>query len=349
VSALLLLVSALASAALRAQSASGPAGGTAAATDGKDPRTSHFLVPRGDGLEPVEIPRLEELEYVVEIDVGILGDLEVGHVTLTSGVEPYHPGLPPSGSTPKPGPPQFVGWIRSVAHGSYLGYELQHELEVRHLPQAWPSAFYRDTQSGSENRRRELKFGLFEGKSTSLYRSDGHCNGCSNPEHFVESAWLWGKPYHCKKCKRGEHRVWNPPQTRAIPPDTVDLLTAVYLARSMIREGRSGTTFPVLDKKKLWTLTLERGPTKTVEVPAGKFRCALVQLRTAVPPGEPHDPDGFEGLFGIRGAIRIWMEASTGVPVMISGELPVPVVQTLGLNIRMQSYRGTAPGFLPAR
>jgi hypothetical protein len=315
---------------------------------------SFLVVDRGAGLDPIEIPRDEQLDFTVEIDLGILGEPSVGRVTLSSGVEPYRPGLPPGGPG-QPGDkahfedPRDVGWIRSLARGSYLGYELHHELEARHLPQAWPSVFYRDTQTGSENRRRELKLGVLDGKSSALFRSDGHCKGCSNPEHFVESAWLWGKPHHCEKCKRAEHRVWDEAESRAVPPGSVDLLTAVYLARSLVRAGRSETTFPVVDKLKLWNLTIRRGPFKVIEVPAGRFRCAQVLLETAVPPGEPVDKKGFQGLFGIEGSIKIWMEATTGVPVLIAGELPVPVIRTLDLNIKLSSYRGTVASFAPMR
>jgi hypothetical protein len=143
--------------------------------------------------------------------------------------------------------------------------------------------------------------------------------------------------------------VWDEAESRAVPPGSVDLLTAVYLARSLVREGRSETTFPVVDKLKLWNLTIRRGPFKVIEVPAGRFRCAQVLLQTAVPPGEPVDKKGFQGLFGIQGSIKIWMEATTGVPVLISGELPVPVIKTLDLNIKLSSYRGTAASFVPLR
>jgi len=309
---------------------------------------SRFLVERGDGLDPIEIPRDEELVFGVEIDVGILGDLDVGTVTLRSGVEPYRAGLPPStAASAKPEPPRSVGFIQGRARGSYLGYELRHEMDVRHLPQTWPRILLRDTQAGSENRRKELRLGILEGKETAVFRNDGHCRGCTNQEHFIESAWVWGEPYHCKKCKRAEHRVWGEPKTRAIPSGTVDLLTSVYLARGMVRRNVEQMTFPAINKLKLWTLTLRRGTRKVVETPAGKFECVYVQLETAIPPGEPKDEERFQGLFGIQGSIRIWMEASTGVPVTISGELPVPVIDTLDLNIRLESYRGTPPQFRP--
>ena len=321
-----------------------------------------ITIDRGEGFDPVRILRAERLEFEVSVDT-FLGDISAGKVTLSSGIEPYNAGLPFSGgavssastpastsgatNSPNPESTKEVGWIRSVAEGSYLGYTLHHELEVRHLPQVWPHSIYSDRQSGSENRQREIKLGVLEGKLTAVYRSDGHCKGCSNPEHFIESAWAWGKPYHCEKCKRAEHRVWDTQQTRAVPAGTVDLLTAVYLARALVRDGGPSSTFPVLDRMRLWSVTVQRGETKSIEVPSGTYRCASVQLKTAVPPGEKPDKDGFSGLFGIRGTIKIWFEEKTGVPVMISGELPVPVIKHLEVNVKLAAHHGTPPEFQP--
>ena len=307
------------------------------------------VVQRGEGRDALVIPEAEELVYQVEIDVGLLGDLDVGRVTLTTGQEPYRAGLPVPGEKVAADPKLRVGWIRSEARGSYLGYELNHELESRHLPQTWPSVLYRDTQKGSESRRRELKLGVHDGKPSALYRSDGHCKGCENREHFVESGLPWGEPSHCKKCKRGEHRVWSEPKRREIAPDSVDLLTAVYLARAMVREGKDAATFPIIDKQKQWILTITRGRTAHVETPAGKFPCVLALLESRIPPGEPVDNQKFEGLFGIQGTIKIWMEVGTGIPVLISGELPVPVIRTLDLNVGLRSFRGTPSEFAPIR
>jgi hypothetical protein len=309
-----------------------------------------LVVPRGEGLDPLVIPGHEELEYDVEIDVGVLGDLQVGKVTLSTGQEPYRAGLPAPGEKLDPGPPPLVGWIRSQARGAYLGYELKHELESRHLPQTWPSVLYRDTQAGSENRRRELKLGVLDGHLTALYRRDGHCKGCQNPEHFVESAWMWGEPYHCPKCKRAEHRTWSPPEKREIATGSVDLLTAVYLARGMIQQGKAEATFPIIDRQKQWILTVSRGPTRTVETPAGNFACTLAQLSAQYPPDEPRkDNSRFEGLFGIQGSIKIWMDTSSGIPVLISGDLPVPVIGNLEINVKLRAYRGTPGAFAPIR
>lgn len=309
-----------------------------------------LVVSRGEGFDPVEIPNEEELEYVVEIDVGLFGDLDVGRVTLSAGIEPYVAGLPAPGEKLETDSKRRIGWIRSRARGGYLGYELDHELESRHLPQEWPTVLDRDTQKGSENRRRELRLGLLDGKLTATYRHDGHCKGCRNLEHFVQSSWAWGEPYHCAKCKRAEHRAWREAEQREIAPGTVDLLTAVYLARSMVRHGREESTFPVIVKQHQWVLTVKRGATRKIETPAGRFQCALVQLDTRVPPDEPPSEKGkFEGLFGIQGTIKIWMEVTTGIPVQISGELPVPVVGSLDVNVRLRGYKGTPKSFAPVR
>ena len=114
-----------------------------------------------------------------------------------------------------------------------------------------------------------------------------------------------------------------------------------------MRDGAPSSTFPVLDRMRLWSVTVQRGETKSIEVPSGTFRCSSVQLKTAVPPTETPDKDGFSGLFGIRGTITIWFEEKTGVPVMISGELPVPVIKHLDVNVKLAAHHGTPPEFQP--
>jgi hypothetical protein len=242
-----------------------------------------------------------------------------------------------------------MGWIRSFAKGGYSGYRVEHELRSRILPQVWPRIYHTDQQEGSESRHRELKVGEQEGATVAWYRNDGHCRGCQNPEHFVESNWAWGEPEHCKKCKRPEHRVWKAPTTRPVPPSTVDMLSAVYLARTMIREGLERAEFPMVDKRKLWDVHLRAGRTKRIQTPAGRFQCREVRLSTTIPRGEKVDPgnEGFEGMFGIRGKIQIWMEARSGVPVLIEGEIPVPVLGGLDVQVELARYRGTPPVFGP--
>jgi hypothetical protein len=299
---------------------------------------------------PLLVPRGEELEFEVEIDLGALGEPTVGRVTLASGVDPYVAGLSAAKGGGKPTGKE-TGWIKSTARGEYLGYSLHHEIHVRHLPQVMPAVLYNDTQTGSENRRRRQRIGRVDGVLKATYEHDGHCKvkGCTSPEHFIESNWIWGKPSHCEKCKKMEHRIWKEGVTRELPEGTVDMLSAVYLARSMISVGEDSASFPLIDKTRLWQVDIARGRRKRIEVPAGRFDCIEVRLSTSLPKGEKNDGEGFEGLFGIRGSIQIWLDATHGVPVLIAGTLPVPVLGDLDVRVELKSAKGTPAGFLPAR
>lgn len=309
-----------------------------------------LLFDRGEGELALWIPRDEELTFRVVLELGPLGDINAGEVVLSSGVDRYVSGLPARGATESRSGELETGWIRSHASGSYAGYHLDHELRARLLPQTWPRVFYTDTQSGSESRRRELKLGLQDGAPVASYRSDGHCKGCDNPEHFVKSVWSWGEPYHCGKCKIAAHRVWNEPVRRPLPSGAVDMLSAVYLARSLVRDGRPATEFMLVDKLRLWQVHLVRGANRRrIKTPAGSFNAQEIKLSTSVPRGESSAAKRFEGLFGIRGALRIWLEMETGVPVLIEGELPVPVLGSLDVRVELKSSRGTPRAFTNSR
>lgn len=309
-------------------------------------------IERGAGLLPLYIPRSEELRFDVEIDVGI-GDLDVGDVELSSGVETYRAGLPPADAEK---PAVFsnleAGWVRSVATGSYLSYRLEHELKTRLLPQAFPALLHTDSQRGSESRNRELKIGIRDGALSTEYRSDGHCKGCKNKQHFTEGAWAWSKAAHCKKCKQLEHRVWKDPVMKPVPVGTLDMLSAVYLARTLVRDNLAEVTFPVIDRQKVWEVTLARGRSKKIETEAGTFDCQLVKLATRfLTEANEKEPETgssqFSGLFGIQGTIQIWMEKNSGVPVLIQGELPVPLpfVDKLDVRVVLKKFKGVPAEF----
>jgi hypothetical protein len=143
--------------------------------------------------------------------------------------------------------------------------------------------------------------------------------------------------------------VWGDVQTRNVPAGTVDLLSAVFLARTMVADGIPETMFPVVNEQKLWNLRVQRGNKKRISTDAGEFDCVLIKLETSQPPGEPADKNQFTGLFGIRGAIRIWMDERSGVPVEIQGDLPVPVLGKLEIDVTLTSYAGAPKDFAPAR
>lgn len=338
----------LAAALVQTGGASAPASESRMRTD-----AAQLRIDRGEGVLPLLIPRDEHLHFDVEIDVGILGDLDVGDVVLSSGVERAAARLPDARDKERAVEWREEGWVESVAKGGYMGYQVEHTLRATHLPQAWPSVFLRDTQTGSENRRRELKLGLEDGKFKAWFRNDGHCKGCDNAEHFVEGAWVWSSAAHCKKCKRSDHRTWRDARQRDVPTDSVDMLSAVYLARSLVRDGRDEASFPLVDKQRLWRVTIKSGATKTIDVPAGEFRCRKVELSTKLEAGEKEEEgaEHFQGLFGIQGKLGIWLEERTGVPVLIEGELPIPLplVDKLDVRVMLRRHEGTPSEFQPQR
>jgi len=318
------------------------------------PAPDHTLrIDRGPGELPLLIARGEELTYEVRLSLGVFGETTVGTVRLLSGVEPYR------SASPRPvrgteGSDKEVGWIRSEASGVYLGYTLDHKVEVRHLPQAWPRVLERNVRRGSKNHTREIRIGSrdaepAEDAPTVLeYRRTHHCSGCDDRAHFVESKLPWGKPRHCKKCKRLEHRTWKPTKTREIPPNTVDMLSAINLSRAFVRDEVDRAEFPLVRKDELWTIHLRRGGPETIDTPAGRFHCRRVGLSSSIPKGEEddHDEEDFKGLFGLHGDIRIYVHDPTGIPVVIEGDAPLGPFD-LKVRARLKAYRGTDPGFAP--
>lgn len=306
---------------------------------GSEPVAPPLTLDRGPGEVALQIPAQEELTFSVAIDLGRMGMLGLGKVTLQAehGLEP--------GPLPLPGQPASAprryAEIRSTARGSYLGYELEHVLTTRHLlDQAWPKIVHTDVQSGSENRRRELAFGNREDSVHVRYWSDGHCKGCERSEHEVESLLPWGSTHHCKKCKRAEHRQFGESRTRSAPDGTLDMLSALYLARAVVLEDVNSVRFPMLDKLELWDVELTLGEEVTRRTEAGEFTCREVRLASQVPAGETdRGEEEFSGLFGIRGALRVYVESNTGIPIWIEGSVPAGPLQ-VDVVVRLEAAAG---------
>jgi hypothetical protein len=291
------------------------------------------------------IPAREVLTYRAVVDLGILGEPKTAVVTLESGIEQVLSVLPRPGEEILP-PPLEVGWIRSHAVGSAIGHQIDHELFVRILPQEWPRLDYRDTELGSSPRKRVLKVGAVDGQPLSLYQRDRHCKGCKRREHYVKG-FLWGKDRHCDDCDRAEHRIWRDAEQREVPQGALDMLSAVFLGRTLVQRGESQATFHLIDRDELWYVTLRQGERRTIKTPAGKFEATRMELVPQRPPGEDFDEEErFEGLFGIHGSIAIWLESTTGVPVLIAGSVPFGPFE-LEVRVELEHGTGTPAGFAP--
>jgi|GEM_PF-953874 len=279
-------------------------------------------VVRAEGLVPMLIPRGERLEFNARVKlVGIEAD--AGRVTLSSGVRPFQAGL-----FARAEEGAETAWVEARARGEYGVYSMDSRIETLFQPQQWPSLVNRFTQTGTENRRRELLVGTKDGAPRCSYRSDTS-----------------------KGAPKGT-RIWRNAQEYGVPAGTVDTIGAVYVVRAMIRDGRRVTTLNTLDKERVWEAALSLGDGSVVETPVGSFIGREVHLTTRLLTklGEPVEPDpddeGFTGPFGIRGQIRLFVERTTGVPIAVSGTLPAGPIE-IGIDIRLDGFEGTPPEFVP--
>ncbi|MCA9001890.1 MAG: DUF3108 domain-containing protein [Planctomycetes bacterium] len=306
---------------------------------------SGWMVPI-EGLEVgMYIPENERLVYLVELDVAVVGKINVGSFVITSQVDDYRAGLPKLGGKSEE-PRKRKGHIRGEAAGRYLNYTLGHSIDARILPQVWPHVIVRDYQTGTENRRREVMYGTREGKPMSWYRRDRHCKGCDRREHFVEGRLSIITPeHHCDGCNRLEHREWDEPKVQAIPEGALDMLSSIFVARELVVNQGGALDFPLLDKDSWWNLTMTLGDEANIRTPLGKFACQAVKLDPKIPEGEEPRKD-FKGLFGIHGTLSIWLHKKTGVPVKIEGIVPLGPMD-LDVAIILQSTSGEPEGFAP--
>ena len=311
-----------------------------------DPRLEGmFVFDRGPGKLPVAVAREEQLVMSVRVKFAI-GSPKLGTVTLISRVVPHRGSVLVRDAETNTKLERAE--LLAVASGGNALYNLVEERKSLLLPQPWPHLRHTSVQTGTECRKREQDIGWGDAGYYTHFRNDHHCGGCQLEQHFVEPTWAWQDPHHCKKCKRAEHRVWNDWRERSVPEDTVDMVTAVMLGRSMMLLGEESMTFPLIDEEKLWELTIRRGPSRRIEVDAGEFDATEILLSTKPWPGEDAEPGDFKGLFGIHGTVSIWFDTATGVPVQISGVVPLGPF-TLDASVELDSYRGTPAGFAPVK
>jgi len=270
------------------------------------------------------IPRDERLVYHTYIDANIISAY-VGDVTQTCTVTQQQPSILAAESAPSAGE---TASIKLFASGSYLWYELESTLETRILPQEWPRLFYQQVSKSSQTRRREVLLGQKDGKPVSSYRGD------------------------TKKGAPEGTRIWRAAKERTVPEGTLDMLSAVLQARTLIREKLDSMTFPLIDTDRLWKLRLRRGEERRMETKDGVFFDVVeVVLEPEPYPDESLSAKAqrFEGVFGINGSIHLWVEKNTGVAVRIQGDLPIGDVITLGVDVVLDSFSGTPEGFGPVQ
>ncbi len=280
-----------------------------------------FVLDRGPDQPAIVLPRDETLVYRAYLDIAML-ETAVGKVTQTCTVEAVRPSVLVSEPGHAAGESAVV---RLHAEGHYAWYTLESTIESRILPQEWPRILYLQTSVGSERRRREVMLGQRDGKPLASYRRDTDRGA---PEGT---------------------RIWRPATEREVPAGTLDMLNAVLMARTLIRERKQSITFPLIDKTRVWQLVISRGEARRIETGAGLFEALELVLTPGPYPGEVFEDEKlkqFEGVFGIHGTIHLWVERKTGIAVRIQGDLPVGPI-TLGIDVVLERYSGTPADFVP--
>lgn len=286
-----------------------------------DPAADLIYEP-GAGQPAIRFPRAETLRYKAYVGVAFLST-SVGSVTQTTTVEEQRP-LLLLGETGSSGEKVCV---RLHASGGNLLYTVESTIESCILPQEWPRVLYRTQNDGTEKRRREILLGRRDGVCSSSYRGD------------------------TKKGAPEGLRIWREARLRTVPEGTLDMASAVFMARTLIREDKDKITFPLLENERVWQLSLRRGERRNMETEAGTFAVVEVVMEPEAYPGEAQDEkplEKFEGLFGIHGAMHLWVEEHSGIVVRIQGDLPVGPV-TLAVDVVLESYAGTAGDFAPVK
>jgi hypothetical protein len=300
----------------------GDGAGVVAAQDASAP-PSPFRFEPGARVPPLLIPREEQLVYRAYLDFA-LGETHVGKVVQTCSVKELEQPLIATS-------PVVMGesaCIRLEAEAEYLWMELSSTLEVRILPQAWPRLQYRSESTSSQTRKRELWIGRVDDKPRSRFQSDTS-----------------------KGAPEGQ-RIWKPYKEREVPEGSLDMISAVFMTRALMREEQESLTFPLVDKDRVWQLTLKRGEHRKMKVPAGTFDVVEVVLEPEPYPDEKIDPEKveqFEGVFGIQGTIHLWVDKKTGIAVRIQGSIPIKLGMSAEVDVELETYSGTPQEFAPVK
>jgi hypothetical protein len=272
------------------------------------------------------LPSDELLSFKIEVTLGPVRHLDVGSVRLRSILEPPVVAAAVPAASGSDGEARLVGSLESLAKGSYLGHEVIHSYRTRWYASDQPRIVLVEKLRGSKTRTRELSIGASAEGWQLAYRRDGHCKGCRDDAHLVEGKMFWSEEHHCDDCERPEHHVWRAYEHIPVPADTVDIVSALYLARSFLQSDQAETTLNLVNKDEIWAVRLRRGEAQRIETPAGDFECVRVLLGPIQVGGDELGEEGrtrFEALFGLHGDISLWVERERAFPVVIEGTVPL--------------------------
>ena len=226
--------------------------------------------------------------------------------------------------------------LTAVAAGKKLGYTLDATMQTTLDRTTLRPKRHTYVQGGSELRQKKLVFS----QAGAIYWKMKHCRDerCQDPDHMVEGfswvPWREGKKHHCdeRNCREPEHLRWRQRGSHTFDRVYFDMLSAIYVARHFDFEADTPPTIAVLNDRDRWVvelIVLSRGP---VEIEAGTFEAVEVRLQPKAT-DKGRVPEEFRGLFGMHGAIRLWLDRSTRQPLKVEGVVPLG---PFNLNARVE-------------
>lgn len=220
--------------------------------------------------------------------------------------------------------------LEARAQGAKFGYELNTRIcstleEGTLLP-----ALHEVAERGTERRTKKL---VFHAGGAEFLRLK-HCRdeNCADPAHQVKRAKMhgpipWGaEQVHCddRDCRHREHYEWRSRLDHQFETPYFDLLSAIYLARQVeFSPDAEPLVIPIVNDTRRWDVQVRARNQKRIEVAAGTFDAVELILEPVPASGLEEDEDAeFKGLFGLNGAIQIWVDRATRRPLLIEGTLP---------------------------
>lgn len=217
--------------------------------------------------------------------------------------------------------------LHARGRGQRFGYSIDQRIVSTMKAGGKQPISFMNTQRGTEHHTKKLIFD--ENKIAFSKRSHCRLDGCENQDHFVsEVAWKgpipWGtKQVHCanKECEIPLHETWLHVKDHQVEEPYVDLLTAIYVARTAkFPAGDEPLTIPVVNDDSRWYVQVQPQSRQQISVKEGDYDAFEMALNPI--PSDGNEKKRFEGLFGIHGTLRVWFDSQSGRPVLIEGMLP---------------------------
>ena len=240
--------------------------------------------------------------------------------------------------------------LHAYARGGALGYSAKATVATYLDPETLLPLHASLTQRGTEVYDKQM---LFQ-DNEAVYVKKKHCREkrtCDNPRHVIREKVSRGLfmgydrvRKHCpkRKCDKLDHYGWRIRHRHPTDKPTYDMLSVLYICRTMdLPLNGKGEDVRIVNAHDLWDVTVRAKAREKIEVPAGKFRCILLEISPKPADSNTKLRKEFEGLFGIRGNIQVWIDEKTRIPVRIRGIVPFGVDLNMEISLTKKSIPGS--------